>query len=192
MTDHEKEVAADRQELEAQFYGQLEDELLHNVRLHGESEFLRRDLMRRSGIRDSRLIDELVRIGITPESLIAVRLIPLVMIAWSDREVSAEERQSIRVEAAKMGIGETTIPGKVLDAWLHALPPPELAAAWKRYVHLLMVSMSDEMSAVYIDELRQEMKRIARASGGKLGIGKISDEERDVIDRFTRLAHSAR
>ena len=66
-----------------------------------------------------------------------------------------------------------------------------MANAWKRYAHLLMASMSAEMSEVYIAELDREMKAIARASGGKMGIGKISEDEQIVIERFTRLAHVA-
>ena len=177
--------------MEDEFYDKLEDSLVTHLRENSQSEDRRRDLMRRSGIQDQRLIDELIRLEITPESLIAVRLIPLVMVAWSDGEVTGEERESVLTEAAKLGIGESTIPGKLLDAWLRLRPRREMANAWKRYAHLLMASMSAEMCEVYVRELDREMKSIARASGGKMGIGKISEDEQIVIERFTRLAHIA-
>jgi hypothetical protein len=183
--------SAHRKAMESEFFDNLDDAYVEPLQAHATSEARRRDLISRSGIRDQRLIDELIRLQITPESLIAVRLIPLVMVAWSDGEITEEERSSVRVEAAKLGIGEATIPGKLLDAWLKTRPRREMANAWKRYAHLLMASMSSEMCEVYISELDREMKAIARASGGKMGIGKISEEEQIVIERFTRLAHVA-
>lgn len=64
----------------------------------------REQLTRVSGIRDEALLDRLIELDITAETLAALELVPLVFVAWADGGVQAEERKVIVALAEAAGI----------------------------------------------------------------------------------------
>ena len=58
----------------------------------------RQQLQHVSDIRDEALLDRLLGLGITAESLAALGMVPLVWVAWADGEVAVEDFETLRRE----------------------------------------------------------------------------------------------
>ena len=58
----------------------------------------RQQLKHVSDIRDEALLDRLLGLGITAESLAALGMVPLVWVAWADGEVAGEDFETLRRE----------------------------------------------------------------------------------------------
>jgi len=71
---------------------------------------------------------------------------------------------------------------KMLEAWLHKHPPRSLWKLWKEYMEAVHSSVPPDSAAALANEVKQQAKTVAEASGGTLGFGKISQSEREVLD----------
>ena len=94
----------------------------------------RQQLKHVSDIRDEALLDRLLGLGITAESLAALGMVPLVWVAWADGEVAAEDFETLRREILEragdvarasgglLGFGEKISPTEqaVLAEFQHA------------------------------------------------------------------------
>ena len=94
----------------------------------------RQQLQHVSDIRDEALLDRLLGLGITAESLAALGMVPLVWVAWADGEVAAEDFETLRREILEragdvarasgglLGFGEKISPTEqaVLAEFQHA------------------------------------------------------------------------
>lgn len=135
-----------------------------------------------SGIRDRPVLERLLESGITAESLAALGLVPLVMVAWADGEVAARERDRIVALAKAAGIEPQNSRYPILKHWLQRRPPPELFAAWQAFMEQLRKSMSAEDLATLRRDILGRAVEVARASGGLLGFGeRVSPAERAVL-----------
>lgn len=167
--------------LENRFFADLEEMIVK--RLHNESESKQGHaaLIRSTGIHDKQLIAELVDLGITAEGLMALRLLPLVLVAWAENGVDDLERARIMVEARNLGIEAGSVADVLLDEWLRKLPPGESVDAWKRYMHGVFEKMSDVAQKKLVDATEQQMIAVAKASGGHVGIGTVTENEQRMI-----------
>lgn len=168
--------------MEEAFFRNVDAQLLEKLKAEANTASGREELVRKTGMADQTLINELVSQGVTAEGLMALRVIPLVLVAWADREVTEEERKAVLDEAHKMGIEEDQIPHLLLEQWLRVRPAPELGDAWKRYTVELLDKMKESERQSYIRELKREMTSVAKASGGILGFGKVSQSESQLMD----------
>ncbi len=163
----------------------LEDEFFHRQSKHDLSD-LRDQLVRQtskeelrqaSGMTDDGVLDKLVNLGISAETVMALSLVPLVHVAWADDKVQAAERSAILQGAEKKGIAPDTSAYTLLESWLEHMPDDSLFAAWSAYIKALGGQLNQQDAA----RLRQQVVRFARfvaeAAGGFLGIGKISAGE---------------
>lgn len=142
----------------------------------------RQQLAHVSGIRDEAILDRLLGLGITAESLAALGLVPLVWVAWADGEVASKERERIVAMAQAAGIEPQNGRYPLLEHWLKRRPAPEMFAAWRDYIKQLR----EQMAAADLETLRREIVdragEVARASGGILGIGpRVSPAEQAVL-----------
>ena len=142
----------------------------------------REQLTEVSGIRDEALLDRLIELGITPESLAALELVPLAFVAWADGGIQAEERDVIIALAKAAGIKPQDGRYPLLEHWLKRRPGIEMLEAWKDYV----LELRRQLDGKETEELRHEFldraKSVARAAGGFLGFGdKISSAERSML-----------
>lgn len=170
--------------LEEVFFRSLDEKLLADLRAQESSTAARDNLIRQTGLKDPVLIEELVHQGISSEGIVALRLIPLVAVAWADREVTAEERATILNEAEKLGIETASVAYHLLEGWLKKAPDKELIDAWERHTKDVIGQLSESGRKAYAHELEREMTLVARSSGGILGIGSISDSEAQTIEKF--------
>jgi hypothetical protein len=74
------------------FFKERDRELLENLKKEVAGEDARDALAAACGITDAAVLDSLVASGIGPDTIATVSLIPLVVVAWADREMEPQER----------------------------------------------------------------------------------------------------
>ncbi len=173
--------------LDAIFHEQ-EKQLLEAFRKRLEKAGRREQLTQISGIRDEAVLDHLIELGITPETLAALELVPIVFVAWADGKVQAEEREVIVQLAKSAGIEPQDGRYPLLEHWLKSRPGAEMLEAWKHYVQ----ELRRQLDAKEVEGLRHELLdrtySVARATGGFLGFGdKMSPAERAVLDKLEEV-----
>ena len=173
-----------RRALEDQFFYKRDQQLVANLRKEFEALEEKLKLSHVSGILDQRTLLDLVHAGVTAESLLAMRMVPMVIVAWSDHIVSSEERAAILTAAAHDKIEPGSASYNLLEHWLHERPPGEVVTAWREYVHELVKVASPEL----VTELRSRTSRlchqVALASNSFWALGRIPAAKQQLIDEF--------
>jgi len=168
--------------LQENFYQERDQELL---------EFLNSEtaLGESLGIEDVEVIDRLLRVGITKETVAALLLLPLARIAWADGEMQDVERDAILQAAHDDQILKGTPSHQILESWLREPPKPSLLDAWGDYAR----ELAKVLDAPSLEKVRhltiERARRIAKASGGLLGDGmgsRISKNEELVLLDLSR------
>ncbi|MCS7465257.1 hypothetical protein NZK35_01055 [Stieleria sp. ICT_E10.1] len=173
----------------AHYFAELEARIVQRLHAEAGSEASRAALVRSTGVEDAKLIEELSKLGITADELICLRFIPLVLVAWAEDHADSEEREVIQTQAAKLGIREDSTAWLVLETWLQKQPPGLGIDAWKRYTHGILKKMSRNAANRLIHLTEKQMITVAKASGGHLGVGKVSHKESTMINRLLTIMH---
>lgn len=175
-------LAAKSRALENSFFRERDLGLLAYLR--SQTDQTRNQLAEISKIHDIKVLDDLIRVGITAESFTALSLLPLVRIAWADAEIQDSERAAILQAAETEGISKDSTNYQLLKGWLDDRPDPTLLEAWREYA----VELAKELDEASLAEVRRitmdRARRIAEMTGGILGLShEISkEEERALID----------
>jgi hypothetical protein len=181
-----------RRALEDEFFYQRDQQLVSNLRNEFEALEERHKLAHVSGIVDQKVLLDLVHAGVTGESLLATRMIPMVIVAWSDHIITAEERAAILNSAANDKIVPGSAAYKLLTHWLHERPRAEVVNAWREYAQELVKVASPEV----VQELRARTSRlchqVALASNGFWSLGRIPPAKQQIIDEFIQAWDSQR
>jgi hypothetical protein len=170
--------------LEEEFFRKEEAKILERMRAEKQVQLTREELSRVTGIVDAASLDGLMGLGLSPATLSALSLVPLVEVAWASGGVDADERKAV-LQAAK----ETGLDGAnqdLLASWLSHAPDRSLLDAWKRYAATIGGSLSAPQRERMKSELIGRARKVASASGGLLGIGKISKEEEAVLQELAK------
>jgi len=149
-----------------------------------------------SGIASVAMLERLVLMGVSCESLAALTLYPLVAVAWADGRIDRHERETVLAAAAHCGLKSDSTDYRLLVDWLEHAPPDELLrAAWKGLVSELCAEMDDAARAAFQEEILGRTRAVANASGGFLALDKTSSSEQRVLDdlvtAFRRVAPGA-
>lgn len=181
----DSKVLGDRKKaLEEQFFARQERELRERMHRQAAERERREALAEASGVRDPAVLDRLVALGIEPEAVTALGLVPLVQVAWADRTLHDREREAVLRAAEASGVGSDHPGREVLDGWLRERPGRELLEAWKGYA----AALAESLEAPERDALRREIldraRSVAEAAGGFLGLGKVSDAEEAVLEEL--------
>ena len=170
--------------LENQFYREKDRHLLDRLRAEMQAEDARKALTLASGIQDEKVVSELVENNISAETLTSVSLIPLVTVAWADRTLEAAERRAVLTAATGSGIEPGSVAYALVESWLEEEPSAELFESWKHYVHALKQTI-DAASLMHLKtSVMKRAKEVAESAGGVLGVGRVSGEEKDVIEEM--------
>jgi hypothetical protein len=104
-----------RKGLEDAFFRARDCQLLERMRTELSALEEKKKLAHVSGIVEQHVLDQLVKSGVTAESLTAVVMIPIVEVAWVDGSVSMEERDAVLNAAVAQGIsvGRIRLLGKL-------------------------------------------------------------------------------
>ena len=137
-----------------------------------------------SGIFNEAILERLVHLNVRPETLAALALVPLIEVVWADGEVDDKERATVLEHAATQGIARGSVEHELLVQWLAHRPEESLLAAWQHYVQGLCERISPAEREALKQELLRDVRESAEASGGFLGMGKISSQEKQVLAKL--------
>ena len=177
------EFLGDRKKaLEESFFAKENAKLIEKLRAEQRQKSAREGLAAISGISDPAVLDELVKLGIGPETWLAVSLAPLVEVAWADGEVEPAERRAVLAAAEANGVVPGSPSYALLEGWLARRPDARLLQAWGEYI----VEVCSRLQVSEREALRRQVvgraRAVAEAAGGILGLGrKVSDREDRVL-----------
>ncbi|MCE3014534.1 MAG: hypothetical protein ACK56W_21010 [Pirellula sp.] len=141
-----------------------------------------------AGVHDPKVLETLQRAGITPASMAAFCLLPLVRLAWADESIQDNEDDFILRVATEDGIQYGTPSYRLLSKWLEERPSEKMINAWSSYAQALARELDEASYQSVVAATLGRAQRVAEASGGFLGLGaKVSENEQLVLHD---LAHA--
>lgn len=173
--------------LEELFFAERERSELEALRAQRAKEVAAAGLAAATGIDNESVLASLVDNGVTTETLVAFSIVPLLHVAWADRRLEPAERDALLTEALASGITRDSGAYSLLEGWLGRDPDVTLFPAWKEYNDAMASHLSDTDHAVLKTSVLEKARRIARASGGFLGLGSVSRAESEAIAELERL-----
>jgi hypothetical protein len=180
----DRDAFADRgRSFEEEYFRKKDLELIEKMRLAAAEDGAQSALGQASGVSDPELLRELRELGFTPETVRLLPLLPVLQVAWAEGGVSTAERDLLVRLARSRGVTEGSAADQQLAAWLAAAPPESVFSRGTRLIRAMLEStaVTTDLSA---DDLVGYCEQIAAASGGMLGIGRVSSEERALITRI--------
>jgi hypothetical protein len=176
-------VLSDRERaLENAFFARQERALLEKLREGERARSRKEAIAAASGIRDDAVLDRIVALGIGPDTVAALALVPLALVAWADGSLDAKERAAVMEAAREAGLPAGGEAAHLLDSWLAAPPGAELKAAWRSYTAALAAGLDEAARTTLRRETVGRARRVAEATGGVLGLGRrVSEAEERVL-----------
>jgi hypothetical protein len=181
----DKNIFSERERgMETEYFQKREQELIAKMRERVAREQERQQMAEAIGVADEEVLEALQDLGYTADTVKLLSVIPLVQVAWAEGGVSASERKLIYEVAATRGVTEGTTAYEKLNEWLAAEPPQAFFDNSLRAISYLFESLPEDQRAASRQSLVEYCTKIAEVSGGILGFGKFSDEERMTIARI--------
>ena len=172
-----------RKALEDAFFRKENERLVQRLR----DKVSRKELSDASGISDDTVLADLEKLGVDAASVSALSLVPLVWVAWADRDMQDSEQAAILQAAEQNGITTGSAAHDVLKSWLNERPPMALFESWKHYAQSSCEGMDARARARVRDDVVSRARAVADAAGGILGIATISQSENDTLDQIFRV-----
>jgi hypothetical protein len=191
-SEHGKQILGDRvRTLEDEFFRREDERLTQRLLELKHRETSREALATASGISNQAILDTLLNLGIRPEIIGALSVVPLAEVAWADGTLDAREKRAILDRAEKSGIAPGAIDHDLLRSWLDHKPEPKLLTAWTHLIQGMCEQLTDEQVTALRTGLVERARAIAKASGGLLGVGSVSTAEEDMIRRLESAFRSS-
>ncbi len=175
------ELIRHRQTLDNRFFIGIEDAIVRRLQEDAQTEAGRDKLALVSGISDPELLKEIADIGVNAESFAAILMSPMILVAWADHKIDEPERTAILAQIQENGIEADSIPYVLIEHWLHRRPPHDLAHIWEECARTLMARLTEHGRRTLCEKLMHQVRLVAKASGGVMGIGAISLQEKRII-----------
>ena len=172
--------------LEEEYFHRKEKELIEKMRQKAAADAARDALGAKTGVADTQLLQDLHELGYTPETLSLLHVVPLVQMAWAEGHVSMRERDLIIEAARARGIESGSDADRMLAGWLTTRPSDELFSTTLRAIGAMLASRPSTEREASEKDLLSYLSSIATASGGVLGFGAVSAEERAVLSRVAQ------
>jgi len=174
-----------RKALEESFFRKRDQELLQAMQENRNRAQDRARLSEATGILDETVLDDLLSHGVDAASTNALVVVPLVWVAWANRNVHDRERKAILEAAAKEGITEGSPAYKLTESWLQTRPERELFDAWARYTKAFAGSLGSDSATSLRNTVVGRARRVAEAAGGILGLASVSDAEKRALEQIS-------
>lgn len=186
----ESVLAARRAGLEEAFFAKHNEELRQRLLEADALKFRKEALAAATGIVDDSVLARLEQMRIGTNTLAALTLVPMVLVAWVDGAISTEERRAILAGANKAGLAAGSPALELLEAWLHHRPVPALFEAWKDYVQTLTQRMTAEERRSLEASILDQSRAVAAATGSFLGLtSAISATEQALLGTLAAAFH---
>lgn len=170
--------------LEDKFFADLDSQLLEELKAKQDRDSTLAEFSRVTCIKDESVLNSVIKLGISSQSIAALRVFPLVAVAWADGVVEESEREKV-MELASRHLGNADCPSyKLLRSWIDKKPTEDVMAAWLTYAKGLVDALSPEDAASLKESLVEEVKEVASSSGGVLGWGSISKGEHVTMNQI--------
>lgn len=171
--------------LEEEYFLRKEQELIEKMRRRVELEEQRREIAAELGVSNDDIIQALLELGYTPETVKLIHLVPLLQVAWADGRVDDKERQLIVDLARESQIEEGTEADRALQLWLEAPPSEEVQQANLKAVQAVLLAVPEDLRQKMQDDIIQYSITVASASRGLFGLeARVSRAEREVINNI--------
>ena len=166
---------------EEEHFRKKDRELIERLRQADADAKASRALEQQTGIHDPQLLRELRLLGFTTETIALLPFIPLLQVAWAKAGVSTAERTLIVNLARTRGISAGSAADHQLMEWLEHRPSDDTFHKATRLIAAIVDSPDGGALHLTAEELIGLCDRIAHASRGIFGIGRVSPEERAAI-----------
>ena len=183
MSEHDSFAERGRA-LEEDYFRRKNRELIEKMQREARDEQARQDMAQKTGLHDPEMLSELQALGFTPDTVGLLPLVPVIQVAWGEGVVTDAERSALVKLARARGIAEGSAADHQLTTWLAHLPEPQVFTRATRLIRAMLDSPSHEEVPITADDLVKYCETIAAASGGILGINKISAEERALLTQI--------
>lgn len=177
-------LAGKKRKHEEEYFKKQDQELIERMRKAAEAQRTRQEMEARTALHDPELLNDLESMGFRPDTVSLLPLVPLIQVAWAEKGVSSAERQQIVDLARTRGIEPGSAADRQLDEWLSRQPPEAVFTRATRLIRAMLAAHSGEMHDLSADDLVKYCESIAAASGGILGVGKVSAEERAALGKI--------
>lgn len=180
-----KDIFKERERaFEAVYFAELDAELIERHHQNREESRDRRDLAKATGISNKGLLDRILELGVRPSNLEALSLAPLICVAWANGSPAQDQRTAALKAAMTEEIGKDTPSFLFFEALLSHGPDPKLMDIWRGYIASLLSHLDARACELIRNSLLDRAEEIAKASGGIMGVGSISRNERQVLDEI--------
>lgn len=169
--------------LENQFFANLDAKLLAELKSRQDLDNEVVEFSRISGIKDTKILAAVHNLGVTPQAFSALRVFPLVAVAWGDGTLEEAERSTINTLAATH-FPKQCPSGQLLEKWLETKPTSDMFDAWETYAKALVAALPEHDANELKKALIKEIHTVATSSGGLLGWAAISQGEHKVMQRI--------
>lgn len=171
------------QSLENAFFSDLDQKLIAGLQAQVSEEEAIKRLGEESGISDSSALKAMHHMGITPGAMSAVRVFPLIAIAWADGNADSKEAAAVRAIASRY-VESGSEASKLLEHWLKNRPTSEMLEAWEGCANALFSGVLGSESRKMKEALIAEVQEVANVSGGVLGWFASTQSESDTLHRI--------
>jgi hypothetical protein len=172
-----------RRALEEEYFQKQSKELAQKL----QSRLSQEKLGSATGVSDQQLLEKMAELGFGPETLALLPLAPLLYVAWADGQLSDAERKLLLEAAGHRGIAAGSEAHTRLLALLAKRPDGRF---FETTFEMIRAMRAGDPGSV--EDLSALCKGIAEASGGVLGLGKVSGEEKAALEEIARQLSSAR
>ena len=139
-------------------------------------------------IKDDAFVTRLDTLGLEPQTILAVVLIPLVFVAWADGKLDEREKKAILAAARDRGVAAEETGRRLLASALEHPPDPKLLVLWKRFAKRLWGRFTADERWQMRKHVLHSAREVAEAAGGMLGItSRISAAERKVLEEMEKV-----
>lgn len=170
-----------RKSLEDEFFHKESQKDLAELKAKLAEKTSKEELKKASGMEDDAVLDKLIELGISADTITALSLVPLLKVAWADGAVQDRERDAILQGAQGKGIDKDSASFELLNDWLSNEPKDSLFEAWASYINTLRSELTPEQASILKTQVTRFARVIAESAGGFLGIGKVSSDEKKAI-----------
>lgn len=178
------------QVLEEAFFYRVDRDLSETLRRRLQREARMQLLSNATGIRNPKHLEMLADSGFELSTLHFI-WVPLILVAWADGNAERLEKEAIAGILASKGIPRETISRVIAHEWFRKKPTEELWQIWAEFAAATSASLNTSMYEELVDEIVRLCRLVADASGGFIGLGKISSTETHAIDRVIRTLQCA-
>ncbi len=168
--------------LEDEFFRREGEQLLRKLKATFEQDVTVEKLRAATGITNPELLERLIGLQLRGETVAAFWLYPLVEVAWADGKLDEKERGVILEAAARAGVEGGSPAFELLENSMREGPSEERRKVWRAYARDLAGRLDAKERRLTRNDLIRHARVVAEASGGVLGMGKISANEQAVLD----------